>query len=121
MASADELAALAESLGLKGQRQRPRQALALRMVDAPPPAQVFRLWSEHEAAHDLYYAVRTQWRVGVAGPTGLDYAGVRAAPAFRRLGPRREQVFEDLCAIEQGWLQEHARLAAERRNPPLPP
>lgn len=120
MASPDELAALAESLGVK----RPRQAIAWQPAPAAAPAdvQVFRLWPEHEAALNLYYAVRTQWRVGVSGPTGLDYAGVRAAPAFRRLGPRREQVFEDLCAIERGWLEEHARQLQQARQPaPLPP
>lgn len=114
MASSEELDALAASLGVKRQRQR----MALQPVAGPPPVQEFRLWSCHEAALDLYYAVRTQWRVGVSGPTGLDYAGVRAAPAFRRLGTRREQVFEDLCGIERGYLEEHARLLAERRNPP---
>ena len=71
-------------------------------------------------ARDLFRAVSTQWRVGGMGvPTGLDYAGVRAAPAFRRI-PRkqREQVFQDLCDIEEGWLGAQAEALRRRAKQP---
>lgn len=116
VASAEELGALAAQLGVR----RPRQAMALQPAPQPPVGE-FLLWAEHEAALDLYYAVDTQWRIGVAGPTGLDYAGVRAAPAFRRLGARREQVFSDLCHIERGWLRAHALRIRQQRQQQQPP
>lgn len=73
----------------------------------------FWLWPEHVAVLNLWFAAQTQWRHGMAGPTGLDYAGVRAAPAFRRI-PRadRERVLDDVCVMERAWLPEfHAQRA----------
>lgn len=70
------------------------------------PREVFHLWPEHVEAVVLWSRVQSQWRHGMAGPTGLDYAGVRASPAFRRL-PRkdRERVFEDVCVMESAALE----------------
>jgi hypothetical protein len=98
--------------------QRPRQALQFQPVDAEPPSVLeFALWPEHEAALVLFRSCSTQWRYGQSGPTGLDYAGVRSSPAFRRLpAASREAVFDDATAIERAWLAEHYRLAAERRS-----
>lgn len=31
------------------------------------------MWPEHVQAFQLFYALRTQWRVAMGGPTGLDY------------------------------------------------
>ena len=82
----------------------------------PPPGLEFVLWPEHQAAFILFRSVSTQWRYGHAGPTGLDYLGVRASPAFRRLpSASRETTFDDVTAIERAWLAEHYRLAEERR------
>lgn len=115
MASSEELAALAAQLGVR----RPAQPVALQ--PAPPAVGEFLLWAEHRAALDLYCAVDTQWRVGMVGPTGLDYAGVRAAPAFRLLGAQREQVFADLCFIERGWLRAHSQRIRQQRQQQQPP
>jgi hypothetical protein len=57
--------------------------------------------------------VQTQWRHGFNGPTGLDYAGVRASPAWRKLR-KREQAFADVCVMERAWLAE-AREQRERK------
>lgn len=76
-------------------------------IDRP---EEFFLLPECVPAFDLFMAVQTQWRVGPLGPTGLDYAGVRASPAFRTIPAReREAVFGDLVHIERGWLTEKAR------------
>lgn len=65
-------------------------------------------------ALELWCAVQTQWRHGgFAGPTGLDYAGVRSSPAFRALGARRERIFADLCVMEfaalAAWADRRSR------------
>jgi hypothetical protein len=59
--------------------------------------------------------VQTQWRHGYSGPTGLDYSGVRASPALRRV-PRkqREELMQDLCVMEFAWLSERARVSEEK-------
>lgn len=69
------------------------------------------LWPEHLPVLNLYHGVQTQWRREQGLRQGLDYAGVRAAPAFRRI-PRaeRERVFEDLVVVEHAWLVERQRL-----------
>ncbi|MBL8351197.1 MAG: DUF1799 domain-containing protein [Burkholderiaceae bacterium] len=78
---------------------------------APAGEPEFHLWPEHLAALELWVGVQTQWRHGFAGATGLDYAGVRASPAWRRIAPReRERVFSELCTMERAALGERARL-----------
>lgn len=71
----------------------------------------YYLWPEHVPALQLWSAVQTQWRVGMAGATGLDYAGVRASPAFARLRPprRAERIFAELCLMERATLDEWAQ------------
>ena len=60
---------------------------------------------------DLYAAVQTQWRFGMAGATGLDYAGVEAAARLRGT-PLDAETFRAL------QICEHAALAAmaDRRD-----
>lgn len=77
------------------------------------------LWVEHEPAYHLFQSMGTQWRYGTNGPTGLDYAGVRASPQFRRLArDQRELVFEDVCIVERAWLVEKHERAARYRDLP---
>ena len=54
---------------------------------------------------DLYASAQTQWRVGMAGATGLDYAGVEAMGRLRGtpLSP------DDFAALQ---VCERAALAA---------
>lgn len=60
-------------------------------------------------AFDLFVAVRTQWRYGLAGPTGLDYASVRALMDLA-LPPDadRRRLLADLQVMEAAAL-EHFR------------
>lgn len=72
------------------------------------------LWPELVPALNLWFAVQTQWRHGWGGPTGLDYAGVRASPAFRALDrAQREPAFADLCIMERAailaWAERRER------------
>lgn len=53
---------------------------------------------------NLFDAVRTQWRVGMAGPTGLDYPAVLATldRLFNKLSEeRRNEMFLDLQVMER--------------------
>lgn len=60
--------------------------------------------------------MQTQWRHGMSGPIGLDYHGVRAAPAFRRLDSADcEDVFEGVCIMERAWLTKRAEIDEEKR------
>ena len=78
-----------------------------RCDDCTEPA----LLPEAEPVIDLYVAVQTQWRVGMGGATGLDYAGVEAAARLRGT-PLDPEAFQALQVCE------HAALAAmaERRD-----
>lgn len=86
---------------------------ALRQV-APLPApageqQVEYLWPENVTAWRCWQEMQTQWRVGVAGATGLDYAGVVAyideQQRCRRLRRRdRASVWDGVRACEAAVL-----------------
>ncbi len=83
----------------------------------PVAGEEFHLRPDCLPAFGLWTAVQTQWRHGFAGPTGLDYAGVRASPAYRRIPPQdRAEVFEDLCVMERAWLARRAELAEAQRS-----
>lgn len=46
--------------------------MGLSLEDFPPPADV-PVWAENWPPLQLYLRNKTQWRVGAAGPVGLDY------------------------------------------------
>ena len=84
---------------------------------AADDAELFYLWPEHVRAYVLWAGVQTQWRVGFGGPTGLDYAGVRASPAFRALPRRRaERTFVEVQIMERAALAEWAAQRAGRAD-----
>lgn len=57
-------------------------------------------------AFELFVAVRTQWRHGMAGPTGLDYASVCAYMALTLpTDCDRPRLLEDLQVMEAAVLQ----------------
>lgn len=92
-----------------------------RLAALPPPKlqhEDFHLLPENVPVLALWGAVQTQWRHGMAGPTGLDYQGVRASPAFRAVErKKREEVFEGLCIMERAWLTRRAEIdKAERES-----
>lgn len=64
------------------------------------------LWPENLLAWQCWMAVQTQWRVGMGGPTGLDYAGVRAFLDLAGLRKKdRLEVFAGLAAMERATLE----------------
>jgi hypothetical protein len=56
------------------------------------------LWAENQPIFDLYYRVRTQWRVGMGGAVGLDYNVVDRWLERRNLSPAEHDEF-------MYWLQ----------------
>lgn len=70
------------------------------------------VWPEHIGVLNLFDAVRTQWRVGMAGPTGLDYPAVLATldRLFSKLSEeRRNEMFLDLQVMEREALDVMAK------------
>ncbi len=76
------------------------------------------LWPENVASVDLYLAIETQWRVGMAGATGLDYAGVQAAMQLRGDHPRR---FDDIQILEREFLAIMSEKRAKAPKAPVQP
>lgn len=64
------------------------------------------VWPENELAFDTFSRLRTQWRVGMAGPTGLDYNA--AFSLIDRLGLSRKKaaaLFDDVQTMEYEAIQ----------------
>jgi len=74
----------------------------LTVEEANPPTEV---WPDNVLSFNTFVAMSTQWRTGMAGPTGLDYG---ALPDVLRLTqvPRREwaQIFDDIRTMEDAAL-----------------
>lgn len=89
-------------------------AFGLVLEGSVPQAPAFHLLPDNVEVFNLFNQVQTQWRHGMAGPTGLDYAGVRASPAFRSIASKeREPTFEAVCIMERAWLDAAAEVRAE--------
>ena len=62
-------------------------------------------WPENRPAALVFLTMRTQWRVGMNGPTGLDYAAL--PECWRRCGIKpadRDETFASLQIMEQAAL-----------------
>jgi hypothetical protein len=57
------------------------------------------VWPENAKAFNLFAILQTQWRVGAAGPTGLDYCAMH--DELNDLG---------VTGQERQWLKEDIRL-----------
>ncbi|MCV2423408.1 DUF1799 domain-containing protein [Paucibacter sp. DJ4R-1] len=90
----DRLAALARQRGAPA-AQKPEFCL---LTENLP---VLQLWGE----------LQTQWAHGPMGPTGFNWASLRAHPATGQV-PRaqRAEVLGGIATMERAWLTERARL-----------
>lgn len=64
------------------------------------------IWPEHVQAFNLFQGLGTQWRVGMGGPTGLDY--FVAYHRMDRMGLTQEeynQLDRDLQIMEAAALE----------------
>ena len=85
-------------------------AAALPASDEP-----FYLWPEHLPAYNLWCAAQTQWRHGFNGPTGLDYAGVRAHMAGRVARRHQARRLAELQCMERAALEAWGEMREARR------
>ncbi len=65
------------------------------------------VWPENEPAYYLFLTLQTQWRVGMGGATGLDYAALPVA--LRMIGAVRAQWRQLMADVR---VMELAALAA---------
>ena len=64
------------------------------------------IWPDNLAPFEVFAALQTQWRVGMGGPTGLDYAAVPVVMEMQEVAPGdRRRVFEDLRVMEAEALR----------------
>lgn len=78
-----------------------------------PKEAVFYVLTELEGTVRAWLALQTQWRVGMAGATGLDYTAIE--PTLRLLGEPAAawpDIFEGVQVMERETL----RVWAERRD-----
>ena len=100
---------------------------ALGLLDQPDGERVAYLWPDNVLAWRCWQGVQTQWRVGMGGATGLDYAGVRAFLDEQDLQrDERREVFAGIQACERAtlevWAEQREREQQERAGsgPPVP-
>lgn len=78
------------------------------------PVRTLYLWPCNVQAWQCWQGVRTQWRTGMAGATGLDYAGVRAYLDLQGIeGDALRSIFAGIQACEAATLAAWA----EQREP----
>lgn len=80
------------------------QALAA-ITPADGEEQVEYLWPENVPTWRVWSDVQTQWRVGMSGMTGLDYAAVLAhLTEIGLTGEERTHVYDGLRVMERATL-----------------
>lgn len=73
-----------------------------------------RVYPDNVQAVNLFYAMRTQWRVGFGGPYGLDYNVLYQRMSRMDLTPERFiELEQEIQACEEGALQQMQEEAEE--------
>jgi hypothetical protein len=64
------------------------------------------IWPENETPFLVFAAMQTQWRIGMGGPTGLDYTALPVVLDLQEVAPdKRRQVFDDVRVMEAEALK----------------
>jgi hypothetical protein len=64
------------------------------------------VWPENQRAYFLFADIRTQWRVGAMGPTGLDYSVLFQKMDRMKLDPEEyDELESDIRAMEYAALE----------------
>ena len=65
------------------------------------------VWPENHAAFSLFNNLSTQWRIGMGGPTGLDYAAVYPLLDRAAKDPQEwDELFSDIQVMEGAALKQ---------------
>jgi hypothetical protein len=89
----------------------PAQMRAAGFTPEDYEAEEIEIWAENADAFRLFRRLRTQWRVGVAGATGLDHGVLFQHLAVRNLGAEEcDDIVDDVVVMEE------AALAAMRKD-----
>lgn len=64
----------------------------------------FEVWPENWDAVRVFASIQTQWRIGMAGPTGLDYAVIPAMFEMFEIADRASCFF-DVQVMEKEALE----------------
>jgi hypothetical protein len=79
-------------------------ASGLTQEEADEAATVY-VWPDNWRSVAMFVELMTQWRVGMAGPVGLDYSAVAALFSIRGTsGARRRRMLDDLRVMEAAVL-----------------
>lgn len=66
----------------------------------------FEIWPENWQAFTLFCRLQTQWRVGMSGPSGLDYTTVLALMDRMKLSEEdHDELFSDIQTLERAALE----------------
>lgn len=95
-------------------------SVLLRAGVQEPEPDIGYLWPCNVAAWNVWCELQTQWRTGMGGRTGLDYAGVRAhLDELGLCGDERREIYDGVRAAESAHLEARAELAEqEQANAP---
>lgn len=68
---------------------------------------VVEVWPDNHAAFILFSNLSTQWRIGMGGPTGLDYAAVYPLLDRAAKDPQEwDEMFSDIKVMEGAALKQ---------------
>ena len=87
--------------------------------DSPDPEQCCYLWPCNVPAWEVWLSVQTQWRIGMGGREGLDYAsvGYYMRQILRiRVGRRWADIWSGLQAMERSAMNAWAEMANEKNQ-----
>jgi hypothetical protein len=69
-------------------------------------AAVTPVWQVNEMSFGVFVALQTQWRIGMGGPTGLDYGAVPVVlDLYQVATDERRRVFDDVRVMEAEALK----------------
>ena len=75
-------------------------AIGLRPEDVADDS-VVEVWEENWVPFLIFNKLRTQWRVGMNGPTGMDYSLLPMLLTMFRVKPKREsEILDSLIIME---------------------
>ncbi|KAF1043063.1 MAG: hypothetical protein GAK35_02383 [Herbaspirillum frisingense] len=85
---------------------RQLQAIGLKPEDLDPAALGCDVYPENMPAVQVFEAMDTQWRTGMGGVYGLDYAALPAVLRMLGIGRNRwKEIFSDLRVMEAAALE----------------